>query len=87
MKFLITGNGFVELGTARATGYSHAANVYARRRFGRQAIAYRTTGDNGKSGWFRAYVPLPARSGGGLTSVGNDYHVTCELKVDFIPEG
>ena len=36
----------------------------------------RVTGDSGKSGMFQAYVPVPQRLGGGLNSVGDNFHIS-----------
>lgn len=50
-----------------------AANIYARR-LRRSAVALRTTGHAGLSGYFQAYVS-PSR-GPGLTTFGEPFHVT-----------
>jgi hypothetical protein len=56
----------------RAASYEHAATIAARRMHGRRAVAIRTTGDAGKSGFFQAYLPLKT---GGLVSTGDPFHV------------
>lgn len=61
--------------TIRAASYSEAAIKAARKLYGRAAVAHRTTGDNGKSGYFQAYKPLAKRLGGGLNSEGEPFHV------------
>lgn len=60
------------LGSSRAGTPDEAATRYARRVWGRRAMALRVTGDRGLSGMFQAY--LPARTGG-QTSTGDPYHV------------
>jgi hypothetical protein len=52
-----------------------AARRAAKRLHGRRAQAVRLTGERGKSGVFGAYVPVPARLGGGQTSVGGPFHI------------
>jgi hypothetical protein len=55
----------------RAESYEHAAQIAARRLYGRlrglQAV--RVTGDQGRSGYFQAYLPCKT---GGLTSPGRN---------------
>ena len=61
----------------RATGYQHAATIGARRLYGRKSglCARQVTGNAGMSGYWQAYLPVPQRHGGGLTSYGCNYHV------------
>lgn len=63
------------LATVTATDYAEAADKYARAAYGRKCVARRVTGDHDKSGYFQAYAPLPQRVGGGLSSVGEPFHV------------
>jgi hypothetical protein len=58
----------------RAEGYEHAAQIAARRLYGRKAgmQAVRVTGDQGKGGYFQAYLPCKTR---GLSSYGRNFHV------------
>lgn len=58
--------------TVAASNYTDAANKAAKKLFGRKATANRTTGDTGKSGYFRAYESM---RGGGQNSVGSAFHV------------
>lgn len=58
----------------RAEGYEHAAQIAARRLYGRKRglLAVRVTGDHGMSGYFQAYLPCTT---GGLSSHGRNFHV------------
>lgn len=58
--------------TVRARDIDHAADIAARRLYGRTRVARRVTGTNGMSGMFQAYRSEP---GGGLNSVGSTFHV------------
>lgn len=61
--------------TVLAVSPEEAARIYAWRVYGRKAIAYRTTGTAGLTGYFQAYKPVSRRNGGGLTSVGDPFHI------------
>jgi len=74
--FRISNRNCVQLARVRATTYSEAANIAARRLRGRRASAVRTTGIAGLSGFFQGYVPLGNQ--GTLTSAGDPFHVTEE---------
>ena len=64
-----------DLATVRAATPEDAARIYVRRVYGRKAIAYRTTGTAGLTGFFQAYEPVKTRNGGGLTSIGDPFHI------------
>lgn len=70
--FFITSGDDDLLRITKARSLQHAADIEARRRCGRRATAMRTTGDDGKTGYFQAYLPL---RDGGLTSCREPYHV------------
>lgn len=57
----------------RATSYQAAAEIAARRLYGRRATAVRTTGHPTLSGQFRAYLPM---TDGSLNSTGDPFHVS-----------
>ena len=58
----------------KARDYDHAAGIWARRLYGRNATGYRTTGSKGLSGFFQAYKPAP-RNERGLAAEGDPFHV------------
>jgi hypothetical protein len=60
-----------ETRTVRATGYDHAAEIFARHTWGRNAVVRRVTGELGKSGCFRAYQ----ERSNGESSYGEQFHV------------
>lgn len=66
---------FDTLFRVKAENYTSAATKAARRLYGRKATARRTTGDLGMSGYFQAYEPVAQRLGGGLSSIGDPFHV------------
>ena len=74
MRFTISRN-LTNLATITAISYSDAADKYARKTYGRKCISRRTTGEHGKSGYFQAYAPVVKREGGGLSSIGEPFHV------------
>jgi hypothetical protein len=63
------------LATVRAATPEDAARIYARRVYSRKATAHRTTGTAGLTGYFQAYEPISRRNGGGLTSIGDPFHI------------
>lgn len=75
MTFTISSHHNVIANIARAESVEDAAARFARRVYGRNATAVRTTGDTGLSGYFQAYKPVPARLGGGRNSTGSAFHV------------
>lgn len=64
-----------ELATIPARSYEEAAKKWAQRESGKRATAYRTTGDFGKSGYFRAYLPVASSGGASWESIGDAFHV------------
>jgi hypothetical protein len=58
----------------RAESYEQAAQIAARRLYGRivGTQAVRVTGYDGKSGYFQTYIPCKT---GGLSSHGHNFHV------------
>lgn len=58
--------------------YLEAALHAAQRLHGHRTTitVLRTTGDDGKSGYFQAYRQIPQRIGGGRTCCGESFHVT-----------
>jgi len=62
--------------TVQAESYQQAALRAAHRLYGNDVNVIRTTGEYGKSGYFRAYKPVPQRHGGGQTSTGEAFHVS-----------
>ena len=61
-----------ELATIQARSYEEAARKWAARESGRNSTAFRTTGDSGKSGYFKAFERLER---GGYTSINEPFHV------------
>ena len=62
----------IELATIPARSFEEAAKKWAKKESGKKATAYRTTGDFGKSGYFRAYEPIER---GGYSSINEPFHV------------
>ena len=52
-----------------------AARHHAKTAYGSRAVARRTTGDAGLSGWFQAYVPCKGSGTSNYTSKGESFHV------------
>ena len=75
MKYEISENHEL-LFTVNAKSYGEAGVKAAKKLHSKKAIGIRTTGDNDKSGYFQAYLPVPQRLGGGLNSVGNSFHIS-----------
>ncbi len=63
-----------DLLTVQAENYTDAAEEAAKKLYGKNTTANRTTGDTGKSGYFQAYEPMP-KGQSGLNSVGEPFHV------------
>lgn len=63
------------IGYVRGIHYLNAADIFARRKYGRNAYAYRTTGDSTASGYFMAYKSAPGNLGGSV-SIGEPFHVS-----------
>lgn len=70
---LIPNNQNKKLLTVRAETISQTATRGAKNWYGPQAVASRTTGDVGKSGFFRPYVE---NRSGNLNSIGVSFHVS-----------
>lgn len=58
----------------RADSIEQAAEVHARRHIRRNAVAQRTTGNDGLSGYFQAYYWLPAPHNS-QSSIDEPFHV------------
>ena len=61
--------------TVQGESFQQAAIRAAKQLYGPDVDPIRTTGDSGKSGYFQAYKSVPPHHGGGLTSVGEPFHV------------
>lgn len=73
-NYIISRN-HAELATIPARSYEDAARIWARRESGRAAVAYRTTGDYGKSGYFQAFEPVAPGKDKGYSSIRDAFHV------------
>ena len=62
----------IQLATIPARSYEDAARKWAQRESGRNATAFRTTGNSGQSGYFQAFERLER---GGYTSIQEPFHV------------
>ena len=62
----------IQLATIPARSYEDAARKWAQRESGRNATAFRTTGNSGQSGYFQAFERLER---GGYTSIREQFLV------------